>query len=87
MKLKQAAYKTIEIAEDEEYGMVIGNIVLDKNEMLYAEVVDGTICERRDLENMRAFLDEVDKAMTPDATSIFVEDVGSGSVEMDIRSE
>lgn len=64
MKLKQTQYKTIEIAEGEEYGMVIGNIVMDGDEMLYAEVVDSTICEQRDLENMRAFLDEVDKAMS-----------------------
>jgi hypothetical protein len=84
MKLKQTEYTTIEIAEDESYGMVIGNIVLDKNKMLYAEIVGGTICDHKGLSNMRAFLDEVGKAMAPEATSIFV-DVTSRNVDMDIR--
>ena len=87
MKLKQTEYKTIEIAEDEEYGMVVGNIVMDGDKMLYAEIIDGTICERRELRNMRTFLDEVEKMMPPAPTSIFVEDVDSGNVEMDIRCE
>lgn len=64
MTLKKTVYQTTEIAEDEEYGMVVGNIVMDGTNMLYAELVSGTICNREELENARAFLDEVENAMT-----------------------
>lgn len=63
MNLKKTVYKTIEIAEDEDYGMVIGNIVMDDSKMLYAEIVKETICNHEELANMRAFLDEVYKMM------------------------
>jgi hypothetical protein len=67
MNLKKTVYKTIEITEDEDYGMVVGNIVMDDGEdsskMLYAEIVKETICNHEELANMRAFLDEVYKMM------------------------
>lgn len=63
MQLKKTEYKTIEIAEDEEYGTVIGNIVMNCGEMLYAEIVDHTICDHDELANVRAFLDEVEEAI------------------------
>jgi hypothetical protein len=78
-ELKQTVYKTIEIAEDDEdgYGMVIGNIVMDGNKMLYAEIVSGTICDHGELVNARAFLDEVDDAMNVETEPI----IDEGGVE------
>jgi len=81
MNLKKTVYNTIEIAEDEEHGMVVGNIVMDGSKMLYAEMVGGTICDHGELANARAFLDEVENAMETGAT----DDNTSCTVEMCIR--
>ena len=70
MKLNNTVYKTIEIAEDEGYGMVVGNIVMDGDNMLYAEIVDSTICDHGELSNVRAFLDEVEDMMTTNTSNV-----------------
>ena len=70
-ELKQTVYKTIEVAEDEDYGMVIGNIVMDGDKMLYAEITGGTMCNHEELVNVRAFLDEVEDAMTTNTSNVY----------------
>lgn len=64
MKLRQTIYKNIEMVVDEDGGMAIGNIVVDSDDkFVFAEILDSTIYDRKKLENVRAFLDEVENAM------------------------
>jgi len=62
MKLKKTVYDTIELAED-EHGMVVGNIVMEGDKMIYAEVLSGTIVDHKELADVQAFLHEVEKVM------------------------
>ena len=61
MKLKSTEFKVIEWMEDEDYGMVIGNINIDSEGINYVEIIDTTMMCMEDVDRMRLFLDEVEK--------------------------
>ena len=88
MKLKQTEYKQIEFAADEEYGWVVGTITMRDGKMFCAEVSDSTIFNIEEVQKLRAFLDEVEKAMTTKTVANVVGvDTTSCTIEYGIRCE
>ena len=63
MKLEQKEYTQIEYSTDGEFSL-IGRITMDGDNMVGAEITDSYIMNIEELNNVRKFLDEVEKAMT-----------------------
>lgn len=64
MNLQHDKYETIEYREnDDKYSLVIGVITMQGDSMCSAEIICDYITNRDDLEQARAFLDEVEGVM------------------------
>jgi len=66
MKLKVNHYELLEYVEDcedDEYSLVIGNILKTKSEFMHAEIVGHYITDINDLMQVQAFIDIVKREM------------------------
>ena len=61
--LTQTKYTQTEYSTDGEFSL-IGRITMDGDNMVGAEITDSYIMNIEELNNVRRFLDEVEKSMT-----------------------
>ena len=75
MNLKRNKYETLEYTEDDDkYSLVIGVITMQGDSMCSAEIICDYITNRDDLEQARAFLDEVEDVMDRCDSEYYTED-------------
>lgn len=80
MKLQQKEYTQIEFTGDGEYDLV-GTISMHNGKMVCAEISDNVIINAREVDNIRAFLDEVDKILAQETDREFVVHIDDGTID------
>jgi hypothetical protein len=61
--MRTNTYKMLEYVTEDDYGSVIGHIIIQDGKFISAEIIDDIITDTDELNQIRAFLDVVEKKM------------------------